>query len=187
MTGHASYFEYLRKRAWTGLLYRRWWLYPRLCKHLHGKVLDVGCGIGDMLAYRPDTIGVDINENSVEYCRSRGLNAHVMRPDVLEFPDSTFDGVIMDNVLEHLAEPRRLLDEIRRVLAPHGRLLVGVPGTRGYASDSDHKFFYDDASLRALLSGAGFLFIDRFYMPIKSSWMDRRLSQYCLYGVFERP
>jgi SAM-dependent methyltransferase len=186
MTGHVSYFEYLRKRSWTGLLYRRLWLYPRICKYIVGKVLDVGCGIGDMLLYRPNTIGVDINENSVKYCRSRGLDARLMRPDVLDFPDSSFGGVIMDNVLEHLTEPRRLLAEIRRVLVERGRLLIGVPGARGYASDSDHKIFYDYAALKTLLDNMGFRCIDSFYMPMQSRWMDKHLSQYCLYGVFQR-
>jgi ubiquinone/menaquinone biosynthesis C-methylase UbiE len=55
------YFEYLMRRSFLGDLYRRYVLYPRLNLHLNGKVLDVGCGIGDMLSYRKNTVGLDVN------------------------------------------------------------------------------------------------------------------------------
>ncbi len=186
MTDHSTYFEYLRSRSWSGLLYRRWWLYPRLCQHVNGRVLDVGCGIGDLLAYRAGTTGVDVNGHSVEYCRARGLDARLMQPDILDFPGGAFDGAIMDNVLEHLVEPRPLLAEVRRVLVTNGRLVVGVPGRRGFACDRDHKTFYDSESLRTLLVEAGFRMITRFFTPLESQWLDRQLPQYCLYGVFGR-
>src|SRR5687767_14790324 len=48
MTDHAAYFEYLQRRGRLGYLYRTRYLYPRVFRHLHGRVLDVGCGIGDL-------------------------------------------------------------------------------------------------------------------------------------------
>jgi SAM-dependent methyltransferase len=106
-----GYFSYLRKRRLTGLLYRRLWLYPRLCKRLEGRVLDVGCGIGDFLNFRSGTVGVDIDASAVAWCRNLGLDAHVMTPDALPFDNATFDAVVLDNVLEHLAAPNALLSE----------------------------------------------------------------------------
>ena len=61
MTDYQDYFNYLRGRSRLGLLYRKYWLYPRLNKYLYGDVLDVGCGVGDLLSFRPSTIGVDVN------------------------------------------------------------------------------------------------------------------------------
>ena len=46
MTADEQYYHYLRQRSRLGLWYRRYWLYPRLNKHLRGQTLDVGCGIG---------------------------------------------------------------------------------------------------------------------------------------------
>jgi len=184
---HADYYAYLRSRSRLGDFYRRFWLYPRLSRHLQGHVLDVGCGIGDMLAFRPDTVGVDINPHTVAYVRSRGLEAHVMVEGRLPFGDASFDGVVLDNVLEHIADPQPLLGEVRRVLRPGGAFLVGVPGRKGYASDPDHKVFYDRPLLKSRLEGAGFVVRSFFCMPIPLAMLDTRVSQYCLYGVFHAP
>ena len=182
----AGYFQYLNKRSVTGHLYRQFWLYPILNRNLRGRVLDVGCGIGDFLAYRPGTIGVDVNSYSVDWCRQRGLDARSMEVDHLPFEDESFDGVVLDNVLEHLSEPARLLSEIKRVLMPGGRVLVGVPGTLGYTCDTDHQIFYDESNLRQIMEAAGLMQKSAFYMPFKWDLLDAKLSQYCLYGVFER-
>ena len=186
MSGQDNYFEYLQNRSRVGLIYRRYWLYPRLSQYLDGRVLDVGCGIGDMLNFRPGTVGVDINTKTVEWCQRQGLPAYVMQPDLLPFPDEEYDGVILDNVLEHLMNPNPLLNEIRRVLKKGGRLIVGVPGRRGYASDPDHKKFYDRDALRNILSSAGFACKHIFSMPLPWCWLDSYLSQYCNYGIFLR-
>jgi hypothetical protein len=64
-------------------------------------------------------------------------------------------------------------------------LLVGVPGRRGWASDPDHKVFYDENSLRECVSDAGFKLTECFHTPLwRSSILDRYLRQYCVYGLF---
>ena len=184
MADHETYYRYLKRRSVLGLLYRRWLLYPRICRRLQGKVLDVGCGIGDMLSFRTGTVGVDVNPLLVEHCRSRGVEAHLSQSDRLPFRDQSFDGALLDNVLEHLADPRAVLSEIGRVLVPRGRLVVGVPGRRGYQRDSDHKVFYDEESLVRCLAASGFAVTDMFVTPFRSRVLDRVLRQYCVYGVF---
>ena len=186
MSHSEAYFEYLRGRSLRALLVRRWWLYPRINRHLHGRVLDVGCGIGDMLRYRPNTVGVDINPATVAWCRSQDLDARIMEPDRLLFGDAEFQGVILDNVLEHLERPSALLRQIRRVLSPDGVVVVGVPGRCGYTKDPDHKVFYDEPSLVALMRDHGFVHATWFYQPFRSAWLDLRMRQYCVYGVFRR-
>jgi SAM-dependent methyltransferase len=91
---------------------------------------------------------------------------------------------MLDNVLEHLAEPRFLLAEIRRVLVPDGTLIVGVPGERGFSLDADHKIYYDEGLLRAALQRAGFTAVGVMHVPWQSCWLSRYLAQYCVYGVF---
>jgi SAM-dependent methyltransferase len=179
-----TYFEQLKNRSPLSYWYRYGWLYPRLCRHLKGRVLDVGCGLGDMVRFRANTVGVDINPNAVEYARSRGLDVRQMRPDQLPFDDCMFDGAILDNVLEHLEQPTPLLAEIRRILRPQGSFIVGVPGRCGYAWDSDHKRFYDEAALDACLSDAGFARKCVIHDPARSAWLDAKLRIYALYGVY---
>jgi SAM-dependent methyltransferase len=87
-------------------------------------------------------------------------------------PSGSLDVVMIVSVLEHVAEPRRLLTEARRLLAPGGVLLVNVPSWRGKrylelsafrlglspaAEMDDHKMYYDVKDLWPLLVEAGFL------------------------------
>lgn len=185
MIEHEQYSAYLVKRSWLGALYRSVLLYPRLCRYLRGRALDIGCGIGDMLKFRPGTIGVDVNPFNVDVCISRGLTAQVMDIDVLPFPDGSFDGALLDNVLEHIETPDRLLTEIGRVLSPHGHLVVGVPGVKGQQSDPDHKVFYDESALMSLAKRNGFTVSKFFHMPLfKSQWLSDNVRQYCIYSVW---
>lgn len=181
-----DYFDSLIRRKRAGLWYRDLWLYPRICRHLHGRVLDVGCGIGDMVRHRAGTVGVDVNPKAIAYCRSRGLTVEQMEPDVLPFPDAQFDGAVLDNVLEHLERPEPLLAEIRRVLRTGGTFVVGVPGERGYLRDQDHKRHYPEPVLIDCLRSAGFARLAVFHQPFRSSLLDRYLRPYTIYGVFRR-
>ena len=186
MTDQGAYFAYLKTRSWRAQLYRRTILYPLLNRHISGVALDVGCGLGDMLDFRPNTVGADVNPNAVNYCRSRGFDAHLIEGGRLPFADQSFDTVVLDNVLEHVPSPQSLLDEIHRVLKCGGSVLVGVPGERGYASDSDHKVFYDQHGLITTLAAAGFEANRVLHVPCRSRMLSRMLRQYCVYGVFRR-
>jgi SAM-dependent methyltransferase len=186
MNSHESYFEYLKTRSLTGLFYRRLYLYPKLCRHLDGRVLDVGCGLGDMLTFRPNTVGVDINSRVVEWCKAKGLDAKLMQPDALPFQSGTFSSIVLDNVLEHLLAPGPLLSEIHRVLTTGGRLVVGVPGRRGYDADTDHKVFYNEIFLTKKLAEYDFVCQKMLHMPLRCPWLSHYLPQYCIYGIFTR-
>lgn len=181
-----NYFSYLQQRSRAGLLYRQYWLYPRLSRCLQGKALDIGCGIGDFLSYRENTIGVDINEKTVGWCRAQGHSVELMQVDHLPCEDGSFDSVIMDNVLEHIEDPRPILIEAHRVLVGDGVLVIGVPGTLGYSRDPDHKVFYSKEKLVETVINAGFTEQKVFAMPLSLDWLDTRMSQYCVYGVFHR-
>jgi SAM-dependent methyltransferase len=182
---HDRYFEYLKGRSRVAAAYRRWFLYPRLCRHLPGDALDIGCGVGDMLAFRPRTVGADVNPRTVEYCRRRGFQVVLMPYDRLPFRSHSFDSAILDNVLEHIADPCELLDETRRVLKSRGVALVGVPGERGYAWDADHKVYYDESRLVATMRDHGFRHQTTFHIPWRSTALSARVRQYCLYASFQ--
>jgi SAM-dependent methyltransferase len=184
MTDHDQYFEYLKGRSRAAALYRRWFLYPRLCRHLHGHAVDIGCGVGDMLAFRPRTVGADVNPKTVQFCRRRGLQVVLMAPDCLPFRSRSFDSAILDNVLEHIPDPSRLLDDTRRVLKPGGVALVGVPGERGYAWDTDHKVYYDEANLLSTMQKHGFRHRTSFHVPFESATLSAAVRQYCVYALF---
>lgn len=181
-----KYAYYLRGRSWFANLYRKYWLYPQLTKYLKGTTLDLGCGIGDMMSFRPNTVGVDINTHNVAFCKELGHDAQVMLPDLLPFGEISFDAVLLDNVLEHILEPTTLMAEIRRVLKPQGVVLIGVPGIRGQDSDPDHKNLYDEEALSLIAKNNGFEVLKVFHMPLgRSMLLSRHLRQYCIYSVWQ--
>jgi len=182
---HRKYYEYLKQRNRMSLLYRRFFLYPMICRFLSGSVLDYGCGIGDFLKFRPHTVGVDINPYAVEWCRNSGLNAIRIKNLPLPFSSGDFKGAVIDNVIEHIIDPVPVLEEIRRVVIKGGILVVGVPGLKGYLHDSDHKRFYDEQILVDLLNRSGFKCIKIIHVPFKSSCLNKIISQYCIYGIFQ--
>ncbi len=185
MTDHDAYFAYLRDRRLTGKLYRQLLLYPRITRMLKGNCLDVGCGVGDLLAHRPRSVGVDINQRNVEYCRSRGLEAHVMQEGTLPMASATFDSVLLDNVIEHVPDPAPLMLEIKRVLMHDGLFVVGIPGLRGWHGDPDHKVYYDEPILRTFVESFGFRLQRVIHTPLwRWRWLDHTLRQYSIYLQF---
>lgn len=183
---HKEYYKYLKNRSFSGYIYRNFFLYPILSSKVDGKVLDLGCGIGDFLKYRKNTVGVDVNGKLVEELKDKGYNVFHMDYDVLPFEDNEFDSIIFDNVLEHIKNPIPLLEEIYRVLNKNGKLLIGVPGSYGYKKDSDHKCFYDEKKLKERLESNSFTSTSFFYTPFKSNFLNKNLSPYCLYGLFKK-
>lgn len=96
-----------------------------------GSVLEIGCGHGWMLAtFRKrgwTVVGLERTDESARHAREvLGLDVRVGDVDVLG-ADSQFDLIIMNQVLEHLADPMRRLQAASRLLRPGGWLIVGVP------------------------------------------------------------
>ena len=119
-----EYHDFLQNRSLKSHLYRNYWLYPFLCRHLKGTTLDIGPGLGDFVKFRKNTIGVDINPDNVEFCRNeRNIDVRLMDINVLPFKDGEFDSINLDNVLEHLEDPTTLLEEIYRVLKLDGAVI----------------------------------------------------------------
>jgi SAM-dependent methyltransferase len=146
-------------------------------------VLDVGCGRGDLCAAaaargaRPT--GIDLADGMVAAAREAhpALDFRVGDAEALPFATASFGAALAAFVVNHLPRPERAAAELRRVVAPGGRVAVAMwdqpervaflglldaamdaakverglllpPGPPAYR-------FADDAELRALLAGAG--------------------------------
>lgn len=180
-----EYFEYLSKISWKGLLYRRLIVYPIIRKYCNGTVLDVGCGMGQFVKHCRGSKGVDINTDCVEFCQKHGLDVVKMEIDRLPFEDSSYDTVVLDNVLEHIMDPTPLLNECARVLKRNGILIILVPGQKGFKRDADHKKFYDHNALRELTKVNNFVPFKCISLPILK--LDKVLSAFCFMIVAYKP
>jgi len=99
-------------------------------------VLEVGCGAGVDLARfargGAEVTGVDLAESAIDLARAnfdqQGLTGtfHVADGERLPFPDNSFDLVYAHGVVQYTANPRRLVDECRRVLKPGGQAVFQV-------------------------------------------------------------
>ncbi len=108
------------------------------------RLLDLGCGEGrhSILAYLDapiEVVGLDLSGEDLNTSQARFQE--FVDPDdhhrclnfvrgsglSLPFPDHTFDVVVCSEVLEHIPDFEAVLDEIRRVLKPGGRIAVSVP------------------------------------------------------------
>jgi SAM-dependent methyltransferase len=100
-----------------------------------GRFLDVGCGGGAMARAvsreRPDlrVHGVDLSRGAVGFAAREGEGVCFAVGDAQRLPygDAVFDAVSLFDVLEHVDEPERVLDEVARVLRPDGLLHVALP------------------------------------------------------------
>lgn len=100
-------------------------------------VLDVGCGdAGALIAFAEEGArcsGIECFDTSLERGRLRAADHGVavdLKKGVAEsipYPDSTFDLVMLDNVLEHVNDRPLTLREVRRVLKPGGLLYMVTP------------------------------------------------------------
>ena len=96
-----------------------------------GKILDVGCGVGQVVKRLRDgnieAFGVDVSEPNI-----RQANLHIGFCNLYDgisipFGENTFDAVGAFNVLEHVDEPEAFIAELIRVLKPNGRLVISSP------------------------------------------------------------
>ena len=95
------------------------------------RILDVGCGIGTYLLrfreYTPHVYGVDIDPEKVAEASRKLPNIRQARAEELPFEDGFFDLVLLHEVLEHVDDDRKALEEACRVSAPGGRIVIFAP------------------------------------------------------------
>jgi len=128
-------------------------------------ILDAGCGTGNNLRHLARygrALGVDLSEEALAFCRTRGVAAARAGLLALPFPDARFDCVTSLDVIYHrwVEDDAAAVREMARVLRPRGLLLLRVPalrqlwGAHDEAVHSRHR--YTRGELGALLRSQGF-------------------------------
>ena len=118
---------------------RYWWAAQAVAGQ---RVLDAGCGAGAgagilSRAGASEVVGVDIAPEAISTAMERyGSVASFMLGDLtaLPFDSESFDVVVSFETIQHVADPGRALEELRRVLRPEGILLVSTVNSNGAAA-----------------------------------------------------
>ncbi|MGE5250170.1 MAG: class I SAM-dependent methyltransferase [Bacteroidota bacterium] len=155
-----------------------------------GRLLEIGSGLGHLVAQLEDsfrTYGMDVNHWAVKASRPvvRKTRLQTASAQELPFADRSFDVVIIKHIVEHLPDPGRAIEEIARVTAPGGTLILATPNLGsllkpwkgeswiGY-QDPTHISLKPPEEWLSLIRGAGFslkrVFADGFwdvpYLPL---------------------
>jgi ubiquinone/menaquinone biosynthesis C-methylase UbiE len=139
-------------------------------------ILDIGCGTGALLRMiqekRKDArlSGVDLSEKMIQVAKGKlGKKAdlRVSDSEKLPFPNGAFDLVMCTYSFHHYPNPGAVLSEVRRVLAPSGRLILVDPTTsiplvrqvanfRNRFTKDGTVRIYSKKEMKTLVEAAGF-------------------------------
>lgn len=141
----------------------------------NNRLLDVGFGAGTFLEAavrsRWQTFGVEVSRTAVEHVRERGFEVFCGQLGKAAYPDDYFDVIVASELLEHVPDPRDVLEEIVRVLRPGGLFWATTPHGCGISArllglgwsvvcPPEHLQLFSVKSIRELLTSGGFRQVD---------------------------
>jgi len=166
-------------------------------KFFKGKILDLGCGEGEIArqvflnkgeSFVKVEWGLDNDKEMVRKAKKSGVYKQVIWGDALkiELKDGIADLVFSNSVLEHIKDIEKVLQEVKRVLRRGGRLIATMPSdklgeylgwgkwyARLFNRKYHHYHLYSKEKWQELLQGAGMELVDSYYYldrPIIKQW-----------------
>jgi ubiquinone/menaquinone biosynthesis C-methylase UbiE len=130
------------------------------------KILDVGCGTGETISFlkklfpKAKFYGVDSSSSAIKFSKLRGhKNILKSLAEKLPFKDKTFDVILFLDVLEHISDDQKVINEAKRVLKKNGSIIITSPALNfiwsAHDTDQGHKRRYTRRAIRKLSSNAG--------------------------------
>jgi 2-polyprenyl-3-methyl-5-hydroxy-6-metoxy-1,4-benzoquinol methylase len=152
------------------------WNYPDYRKRFldfrkTNRLLEIGAAAGGFLVWCRkdgwDTYGVELSCPSSQFARDQqGLNVTTGPLLDAKYPDNFFDVVVAWQTLEHIPNPREVVEEVWRILRPGGFWVLSVPRWKGLSTrllgkkyryvGRDHLFYFSRENMARMLSNVGF-------------------------------
>ncbi|MHB8468470.1 MAG: class I SAM-dependent methyltransferase [Gaiellaceae bacterium] len=144
---------------------------PLADERFEGPLLDVGCNTGELLAVLAarglEVVGLEPNARAAAATRAKGIQVIEEPIETADLPSQHFRSIVLSQVLEHVHDPRAVLEQLRPAALPGGRIYVVVPNAgslwrRAFGGDwvhwhvPFHLWHHTGRSLTLLLSQAGF-------------------------------
>ena len=191
--GYANYFEGMRinKKTFSDRLKRLEKLYTK-----KGKLLDVGCALGDCLleARRlgwKEVEGLEVSPFACEFARKRGLKVKSGDLRRAGFLKASFDVITYQDVIEHIDDPLAELRIAKKILKSKGMIFLVTPDIDGFwhkvlgslwyhFKPGEHVFYFSQKTLKLILEKAGFVNIKtrRTYHVLSIEYVLNRLKYY---------
>lgn len=137
---HVNYWTFTKDNKFLDNLFKRFNIELNLYNNLF--VLDLGCGTGNLGRYfyqkqsSINYVGVDFSKNRIEEAKTfEKSNVQFIKSDIHEYVGNEtvkYDIITLFEVLEHLEEPKQLLDKCKYLLKENGVILASVPHNMPY-------------------------------------------------------
>ncbi|MHB8845076.1 MAG: class I SAM-dependent methyltransferase [Nitrospirota bacterium] len=136
----------------------------------NGHLLELGCGSGRMLGFMSslgwNAEGIDVDPSAVDNAQAKGLKVSLGSLKQQNYPENSFDAVMMSHVIEHVSDPAEVFAECYRVLKPGGVLSIVTPNVESlglryfghswlHLDPPRHLILYNCKALHALAREAG--------------------------------
>ncbi|OGG03334.1 hypothetical protein A2W14_00075 [Candidatus Gottesmanbacteria bacterium RBG_16_37_8] len=160
------------KELYIGKVYASW-IFSIIKPYLGNRILEIGCGLGNMVEYYPRTsslIQSDVEDDYLSIVKRRlkqRKNSQTMRLNILNLNSSDLsklkkrkiNTIMAINVLEHIKDDVKALKNIYRVLERHGKVILFVPavpfiyGSLDEAFEHFRRYTKDELTIKMKKSG----------------------------------
>lgn len=175
--------------------------------HNNLSLLDIGCGNGHLLKDSCQYVNKAVGIEKFDYSKPKFDN--IINIDIFDntFEDNSFDIITFLDVMEHIEDENKFLQEVKRLIKYNGTIIITVPAYQWLFSNSDifygHYRRYNSKTLRKVLEDNGleiqklsymnfFLFplfalvriIDKVFNRKKFEYGESKLTNTILYNIF---
>lgn len=177
--GRMGYSSYIEQEESLRATFRRLMINLKRHNLTGGALLEVGCGYGYLLeegiGYFNPRIGTEFSPQAVKEAQRRA--DYIFEGGIEQIPpDERFDCIIANQVIEHVYEPQRFLEQLIAHLRPGGRVVIATPDMGSFwrrlmghhwpsFKIPEHIIFFDKKSLYTLMRQAGLIKISILPYP----------------------